>query len=144
MAALYTIASPHLYGIIFRILPHEDQASGVLEGMFKDIWENRHNSRYERADILNVLRAQAHRAAIEHKLANQFSVRALPGVGRLESRPYIKDKLAALKPDDLELLRAAYLDALPLDRLSLKFGAQSRDISTRLSQLVSQLLEAGS
>ena len=143
MTELYSLTAPHLYGLIFRVLPNERRASDVLRVLFKQIWDLRSSPAYQRSDLLNVLRAQAHRLAIEYKLAEQFALHPNPAASapRLESRPDIPAKLAAMDAGDLKFLSAAYLDAVPQDDLAKSFGLKNDEVGPRLSALLTELLE---
>ena len=143
---MYAQAAPHLYGIIMRILPNDVRSAAVLESLFMRIWAERMAPRYAGEDVLNTLRAEAHRAAIEAKLADQLVLRAAPLTTDADRnlRPDLPQKLSALSQDDLEFLSCAYLDAYPLDVLARRYNESPRALSARLSALIDRLLEASS
>ena len=146
MTEIYKRTSAHIYGIIFRLVPHEEKASRIMASFYKMIWERRNAPLFSSPlvsskDMLNVLRAKAHRAAIEFKLTHQV-IKSLPRTSdnlTISKLEIIQGKLADMNDKDVELLRMAYLDAFSLNELASHFNTSTTNISRRLSDLALQL-----
>ncbi|MGJ8562334.1 MAG: hypothetical protein ACSHXY_02170 [Alphaproteobacteria bacterium] len=66
MADIITLTAPHLNGVIFSVLRNEDHAAHVLKSVYSNVWTSRH-IKPSSPDLLNALRAIAHRYALHYK-----------------------------------------------------------------------------
>ena len=122
MPEFYLQTSAHLYGIIHRILRDEVRSSAAMQRLYGWIWSSRAALARQPSEALTLIRAEAHRYALDARTETQSTPSSISG-----------------QQDDL--LRIAYLDCeLPSDQ---KEGASEPDDvrSANLLKLLQALRE---
>ena len=137
-AALYRVTSQKLFGIVFRILQHQQQAEEVLQEVYILIWENAHRFDAMRATPITWMATIARNRALDEvrKRRPEFVSDHLElsrELGRLETC------LEQLGLEQRAAIKLAYLDGYSRQQLASRFAIPVGTIKTWLHRGLKQL-----
>ncbi len=154
-AALYTLTSAKLYGIILRISRRRDLADEVLQEVYVRIWEHAGAFDASRASPIAWMAAIARNRALDEVRRKQIVETAAPieEAGEIvdpaatapelmelaDESARLHDCLGQLEERRAEIVRLAYLGGLSREELSQRFGAPVATIKTWLHRSLKQL-----
>jgi len=154
-AAIYTLTSAKLYGIILRISRRRDLADEVLQEVYVRIWERAADFDAARASPIAWMAAIARNRALDEARRKQIVESGAPieEAGEIvdpaatapallelaEDNVRLHDCLGQLEAKRADIVRLAYLDGLSREELSQRFGAPVATIKTWLHRSLKQL-----
>lgn len=117
-AELYQLASPHLYGLLLRILKEPAMANDCLQDAFMQIWQKARDYRPEKAKPMTWMMAIARYRAIDMIRRQKTRRNAVPELMVLDEHiraveqfePLLAGCLQALPDDTRQAILAAYIE----------------------------------
>lgn len=143
MSDIYNLTSPHVYGLIFRVVDEEKEAAHVLKAVYRRLWEQRHEFQKKTLEPLDWLRATAHRYAMDYK-TTQSILCETPAISRKEEGGDPSQlQTLDLSEDEKTLFTQAYLQGDSLSDISLKHRQTVEEISQTLEKINQKIKRVG-
>ena len=119
MREIYTLTSPHLFGIIKSIIFDEATAKRILKSVYSRVWTQRRilESRHK-GDPLNYMRRLAHRSAMNFKFDQTSEVRSMASLSLAPEIDLSRAKALGVSEQDMRILKQAYLNGASVSEIS--------------------------
>lgn len=158
VAALYDATSRLIYGLILRILRNADTAEEVLLDVYTQLWRQAHLYHPERGSPLawmtviarsraiNRLRRGDNEQQLSDSIENASQVRSIEGSPEdasviAERSRLIRSAVAALSPEQREVIELAYYSGMSHSEIALKLGSPLGTVKTRIRLGMTRLRE---
>lgn len=140
MPELYALTSPHLFGIITRIVPDNAAAESVLKKVYARVWTQRHIlAQRHKGDPVNYLRRLAHRSAMDSKFKMNIEAKLNPDLPDAAEIFASKAKLSEISDQDLRILKLAYLHGASVSDISGHEKLNVKQVKASLDKTMSFL-----
>lgn len=139
MSGIYDLTSPHIYGLIYRVVDNESGATRVLKAVYRRLWDQRHEFERKSLEPLDWLRATAHRYAMDYKTAKSI-ICDTPAISQKKSDGASQQQKLDLSEEEKMLLKHAYLETESIAELSARFNNSEERIAGKL-ELINQKIK---